>query len=442
MRDLTSSPEVARVEDASVDPVTEKEIARVLEEPLDADAAVRVALANSRELRASLREIGVPRGRWIQAGLLPNPRAELEILPERNSQFELRLEYDLTHALLAPWRAEAAAPALEAARFRAAREVVALGYRVRAAFWRLQATTQKLALAQQALDAFAAGRDAARALEQAGNVRELERASQELAYEKARIVAATLELRVAEEREALARLLSLHGDEVKLVLRGRLPDVPAEVPAAADVETRALRASLELRETKSRLEGLARQTGVAKKAGWLPDVAVDVHVLTGDPDAVDKEREWRVGAGVSATLPIFDRNQGTVVATEAEFDATLERYYGLAVDVRSAARQARSRLVSAHARAKQYTDVILPAQTKVTEATLLQYNAMQIGVFELLEARRQELSAHMDSVETLREYWSARAALDALLAGARVALPEEAESSSLSMGAGAKAGDH
>jgi outer membrane protein TolC len=88
--------------------------------------------------------------------------------------------------------------------------------------------------------------------------------------------------------------------------------------------------------------------------------------------------------------------------------------------VRSAAREVRNRVVSAHARAKQYQDVIAPAQANVTEQTLLQYNAMQIGVFQLLEARREELSAQMARVDTLREYWSARAALGALLAGARV----------------------
>ena len=52
--------------------------------------------------------------------------------------------------------------------------------------------------------------------------------------------------------------------------------------------------------------------------------------------------------------------------------------------------------------------------------TLLQYNAMQIGVFQLLEARRAQLEAALDLVETQREYWTASAELDALIAGRRV----------------------
>src|SRR5690606_3705809 len=99
-------------------------------------------------------------------------------------------------------------------------------------------------------------------------------------------------------------------------------------------------------------------------------------------------------------------------ALTAELEASLERYYGLAVDLRSAVREARNRLRSAHARALHYQDVILPTQRAVTRQSLLQYNAMQIDVFQLLAARRDELSAELAYVETLREYWVSSAELD------------------------------
>ena len=195
----------AAVADVEVDPVASEEAHRMLGEPLTADAAVRVALLNNRELRATLRELGVARGRLMQAGVLPNPTVEVELQPERNSRFELRVEYDLTSAILAPRRARAAAPELTAARFHAAGAVVALGYHVRVAFYRVQASEQQLALAQRMLDTHAAGRDAARAMYAAGNVPELNVASMEVAYERARITVAELELAVATAREALHR---------------------------------------------------------------------------------------------------------------------------------------------------------------------------------------------------------------------------------------------
>lgn len=420
---LSHTEEIPRVVDEDVDPAPAENAQRLLEEPLDADHAVRVALLNNRELRAVLREMGISRGKLVQAGLLPNPVVEAELLPERNTTLELRVEYDITSAVLAPMRARAAKPDVLASRFRAAAAVVDLGYRVRAAFYRYQGADQKVAIAEQVLDGYAASREAAQAMLLAGNIAELDVASQEVAYERARVLVAELTLELVEEKESLQRLLGVHGDDTQWNLRGQLAQAPeiAEIPH--DVETRALRASLDLQETRSRLDGLGKRAGFTRKAGSIPDVAVDLHGLWGDPETPasgQTEPEWRFGAGVSVGVPLFDRAQGTALSLEAEFDALMERYYGMAVDLRSSAREAQSRVRSAHARAIQYQEVIVPAQSRVTEQTMLQYNAMQLGIFHVIEARREELDVKLAHVETLREYWTAKAELEALLAGRSV----------------------
>lgn len=444
VRELTRVEHVVRVADADVDPVAAEEVRPLLEQPLDADTAVRVALLGNRELRATLREMGIARGQLMQAGLLPNPVVEAEYLPERDTQIELRVEYDVTGAILAPLRARAFKPDLEAAHYRAAGAVVDLGYRVRLAFYALQSAEQRLAIAQRVLDGQAAGRDAARAMLAAGNLPELDVASQEAAYEKARITVAQLELDATTARERMQRMLGTHGPDTAWRVRGELPAAPEQSSVPEQLETKALRASFDLMEAKQRLEGLARRAGFTRTEGWLPDVTADVHALTGTPEssaATTSGRDWAFGGGVSVALPLFDRGQGNAAALEAEFDALMERYHGMAIDLRSAAREARARVASAHARARQYQDVIVPAQRRVTEQTLLQYNAMQIGIFQLLQARRDELDVQLAQVETLREYWSAVAALDALLAGRRVA--PDASTSSTSMGGPAEsAGGH
>jgi cobalt-zinc-cadmium efflux system outer membrane protein len=446
VRDLSRAQELPPVVDSRVEPAAADAVRRLLSAPLDVERAVRVAVLNNRELRARLREVGVARGQLIQAGLLPNPRAEAELLPERNTQIELRLEYDLTQAVLAPMRGRAAEPELEAARYRAAAAVVELGYRVRVAFRRAQAALQRLALGHQLLDAAAAAHEAAQALFDAGNVQELSLATSDVAYQKARVLVAQLELDVATERERLARLLGTHAADPAWQVQATLEQAGEAAALPAGLETRALRASLELIETRHRLEGLARQSGVTRTAGWLPDIAVDVHMLEGDPgdEPPGEEDEGpRFGAGVSLTIPLFDRRQGDLVALEARFDALLERYYGTSIDVRSAAREAASRVTSFHARARQYESVIVPAQKRVTQQTLLQYNAMQIGVFELLAARRDEVDVELAYVDTLRDYWSAVAGLDALLAGVRVASDGgNGSQGALEAAAESRAGEH
>ena len=58
--------------DAARDEVARR-VAELLAAPLDADAAVQVALLNHRGLRAAFHELGVADADLVQAGRLPNP---------------------------------------------------------------------------------------------------------------------------------------------------------------------------------------------------------------------------------------------------------------------------------------------------------------------------------------------------------------------------------
>lgn len=424
--ELSRAEDLAEIVDGDVEAVSDDDVNDMLKKPLSIQTASKIALLNNRELRAKLQLMGVSRGRLKQAALLPNPRAEVEYLPEQDSDFELRLEYDITDAILAPLRARSFEPQLDAARYDTAAAVIELGFNVRAQYIRVQAAEQKLAVAKKLLDAYAAGHDAAVALRQSGSVRELDEAQQHVALEKERIRVAELELARLLEREALHRMLGVHGAATEWKIDAALEPAPATLPVPEDLETKALRANLALKERRQQIESLARRAGFADASGWIPDVAVDVHALRSNDEAATPRDDWRLGAGVSFSVPLFDRNQGEAMALQAEGDAMLERYYGLAVDLRSAARQVRGRLSSAHARAVQYHDVIAPAQTRLAEQMLLQYNAMQVGVFDLLRAKREQLEVELSRIDALMQYWIAHAAFQALLAGVSVSNVEVA----------------
>jgi cobalt-zinc-cadmium efflux system outer membrane protein len=93
----------------------------------------------------------------------------------------------------------------------------------------------------------------------------------------------------------------------------------------------------------------------------------------------------------------------------------------MAVQVRSAARAARARLQAARAGVIQARDVILPLRKRVLEQTQLEYNAMLVGLFELLQAKREQLEATEHYLELRKEYWLARLDAEQLLAGRRAA---------------------
>ena len=391
-------------------------VARLLAEPLDADRAVRVAIANNRSLRAALAELGIARGELVQAGLLPNPVIDGEMrFPEDQEgpvQADVGIELDLTGMVLAPLRTELASARLEVARLRLAGTVLDLGYRTRIAFLRYQAAEQRAALVRAATEALEASVAAATALRDAGNYRDLDVAIEEAAFEEARVDVARAELDALDARQEVELWLGIAGSGLEWALASPLPEPSAEpeLPEVEELEQRAIEASLELAEVRAEVDALGRAVGLARTEGLLPDIMVGFHAeLDGD--------RWEYGPEAAIALPIFSQGQGRVIAREAELDAARQRYVGLAVAVRAAVRAARYRAGTTEALARRYRDVLIPARARVFELTLEQYNAMQIDVFRLLDARRDQIETEMRYVDVLREHGEARATLAQVLAG-------------------------
>ncbi|MDQ3034842.1 MAG: TolC family protein [Myxococcota bacterium] len=393
---------------------TPEDVESILAEPLDVDAAVRIALLGNRSLRESLAELGVARGDLVQAGLLPNPVIDGEIrFPEDQAeppQYDVGIEIDLTALVLAPIRRDLASARMEVARLRVAGAMLDLAYRVRIAFFRYQASAQQLELVRTAMDAFAASVAAAEALRDAGNYRDLDVAIEEAAYEEARMDVARAELEALDARERLNVLLGLYGTDVTWEASARLDD-PGDVPLELDdLERRAIEASLELAEARAELDAVGRSVGLARAEGLVPDITVGFHAeLDGD--------RWEYGPEMSIALPVLSQGQGRVLARESELEGMRERYVGTAIAVRASVRAARNRAVTTELLARRYRDVLIPARARVFEQTLRQYNAMQVDVFRLLQTRRDQIAAAIDYVDMLRQHWEARATLDQLLAG-------------------------
>jgi outer membrane protein TolC len=260
------------------------------------------------------------------------------------------------------------------------------------------------------MQAFGASYDAARELLRVGNIVELDVATEQTAYEGARVAVAEAEADLIDARERLNILLGLFGRNIGWQVAPRLPEPSPSLGDLNRLETRAIDASLELAETRMQALAYARRVGVTKLAGVLPDLTVGV-------SAEKHEGFWAVGPQLSGTVPLFDRLQGTRIAQQAELDALRERYQAAAIEIRASLRASRDRALSAQARVEQYRNTLLPLRERVVQQSLLQYNAMQIGVFQLLQARRDQLEAGRNYVATLLEYWRSRAALEQILMG-------------------------
>jgi cobalt-zinc-cadmium efflux system outer membrane protein len=89
----------------------------------------------------------------------------------------------------------------------------------------------------------------------------------------------------------------------------------------------------------------------------------------------------------------------------------------LAIDVRSQIRELRDELRSKREIARFYQDELLPNQRRILNESLMNYNAMEIGDFELFTTRAEEARAEREYVEAVRDYWITRAELERAVGG-------------------------
>jgi cobalt-zinc-cadmium efflux system outer membrane protein len=387
-----------------------KEVRAILSGPLTADGAVKLALLNNADLQATFEELGIARGELIRALRLPNPTAEggLQYAEGESPSIELSVSQDLSELILLPLRSNAAQADFAAAKLEVAGRVMDLVLEVRKGFYEYLADQQILELRKTVLEALRASAVAAEQIHGAGNMTDLDLASQQVLYEEARVSLSSAETALATSRERLNALLGLWGAGTSWQATDRLPD-PLEEPMESP-EARAVARSVELATVRQRFTAASERAKLARTRGWLPELKAGV--------AFEREGdEWSKGPIAEIELPIFYQGQGEVARARAEMRREEQRLGATAVRVRAALRAVHIRATTARQRAQYYKDVLLPMRERIVNDTQLQFNAMNTSVFQLLIARRDQIEAGRAYVDALREYWLAKADLEQLLAG-------------------------
>jgi outer membrane protein, heavy metal efflux system len=388
--------------------------------PLGAEDAVQIALLSNRRLQAAFAELGRAAAQRTQAGLPSNPVVEaVAKFHAGEVNVELSVVHHLLGLLLLPARKRLAAAEFERARLDAAAQAVDLAARTRRAFYRYQAEQQLLELDRTALAALEAAYEMALALREAGNIRQLDLLVERDFYEQMKLEAAQRESELLELRERLSSLMGLWGARTGWTAEPHLPDVPPEPLALEAIEHRAVSRSLDLGMGFLELEAAARRQGITNVASVLPGLEVGIEAEREVEIESDGHAEvtWWVGPSVGFELPLFDQGQARRVAGRMEVRRLWELYTARAIEVRSAARRVAQREAHARARAIYTREVLVPLRVAITMQSQLLYNAMDVGVFQLLEAKRREIEAGRAYVRALGDFWEARADLDQLMAG-------------------------
>jgi cobalt-zinc-cadmium efflux system outer membrane protein len=383
----------------------------LLSRPLTADSAAQVALLNNQGTRAALEELGIAEADSARARRLPNPTLEgaMRFDGDGTPALDVAAMIDLTELVMAFPRGDAADAKVRAAKLGAVGSLLDLSFEARRAFFEYQAARQALDLRTTVLRALAASADAAKRLHEAGNITNLDLANEQSLFQEARLSLQRAETTASGARERLNAIMGLWGRGTEWRATDRLPEMPGEELAVARLESDAVRRSLDLEMAGQRFTAAARRANISRVAGWIPELKAGV--------SAEREDQWSIGPAVEIEVPLFYQGQGEVRAAHAEMRQQQAVYTDTAVRLRAEARDVAARLGSAREAVAYYRDVLLPLKQKIVAETQLQYNGMLVGVFQLLQAKRDQVETAAAYIAELANYWSARTDAERLLAG-------------------------
>ncbi|GAP36724.1 TolC family protein [Piscinibacter sakaiensis] len=390
-----------------------RRVDELLAAPLDADAAVQVALLNHRGLQADLAGLGVTEAEVLQAGRLPNPGVRFgRSTRGAEREIERSLHLDLARLLARPLVLRAEARRLDAARARVAGQVLALATDTRKAWVQAVAAEEGLRYARQVMQAAEAAAELARRMAQVGNFSRLQQAREQAFQAEAALGLVRAAQQQQAARERLVRQLGLWGAQTAFRLPERLPELPAQPLEAPGLEQTALAQRLDVQAARATTEATAQQ--LARVRGNRFVEVLDLGLLRNGASGAPVQRGWEIGL----ELPLFDDGAARVARAAALHEQALHEAAQAAIAARSEVREAYGAYRAAWDIARHHRDELLPLRARIAEENLLRYNGMLIGVFELLADARAQIAGVQAAIDALRDFWLAQADLDRALVGA------------------------
>ena len=384
----------------------------LLQVELTADRAVQIALLNNRSLQARFGEIGVSQADLRQAALPRNPALEGEIRSGSSGHHpgELIVMQDLSSILLLPLRKRATSLTLRRTTLQAAKAALDLVADTRSAFYSLQAAQQVRDLWSTTAGAAQVAADLARRQREAGNITSLDLENQQAVYEEAKIQLARIDVEVIAARERLNQLMGTWGKQTTWQVASAIPAFPDSERSLEGLESAAVAQRLDLAGVEAEVQA-AEQALPLARFSQFPDLRVGVHFES------EPEGTRTTGPAVELAFPLFDRGQAAVDRAKAQLRQAQDRQAALAVEIRSQVRAARDRLTTTHQLLKYYRNVVLPRRKRIVEQTQLEFNGMLVGVYQLLQAKQNQVTAEREYLEAQRDYWIARTELERELGG-------------------------
>lgn len=406
------SQEIRRTKTTDDERKVSDEIRQRLASPLSVDDAVQVALLNNRGLQAAYGELGIAESDLVQAGRIRNPGFRFSRASGGDvTEIDRQVIFDLLGLLTIPLATQIEERRFEQTKLRTARHVLEVAADTRRAYYRAVAAQESLKFMEQVKIAAEAAAELGLRMYRVGTWSRLGYAREQAFYAEAVVqVGRARRLHVAQ-RERLARLMGLWGDQLAFTLPDRLPDAPATVRSDDDLESAAIRDRLDLRMARLEIEGLARSLGLTRATRFI-DVLETGYLRNSSSDAPRK-----TGYEIELKIPLFDWGDARVAKAEEIYMQAVNRLAEMAVNARSEVRDTYHAYRTAYELARLYREEIVPVRKTISEENQLRYNGMLVGVFDVLADAREQVMSVIAAIEAARDFWVSDADLQAALIG-------------------------
>jgi hypothetical protein len=389
------------------------QVKELLARPLTPETAGQIALLNNPGLQATYAELGISEADLVQAGRMTNPHfAYLRTSHGGERKLEWALTFPIIDLLTIPLRTRIEGRRFEETKLGVAGRAVAVAMKTRGAWVGAVAAEQSVRYMEQVKESAETGAELARRMARLGHLPKLTQMREQVFYAEAVAQLARARQAAVMERERLARLMGLYGEDLAFKLPERLPDLPAETPEPGDLEATAIAQRYDVQAAKRATEALAESLGLTRATRL-------VNALEFGPASTKEDPEpWKRGFEISLEIPLFDWGGARVAKAEAIYMQSVHRLAETAIEARSEVREAHAAYRTAYDTAKHYRDEVVPLRKKISEESLLRYNGMLIGVFELLADAREQVASVNAAIDAQREFWMAENVLQGALNGA------------------------
>jgi cobalt-zinc-cadmium efflux system outer membrane protein len=380
---------------------------------LSASEAVQVALARNPRLRLGYAQLGFAGAEIYEAGRLSNPTLSLSVLDPSTvgaaNQLTIGLAQNFTNLLMMPARSRIAAGEFESAKALVGAEVLTLASDVEAAYYTLVGARQVAEMRGAILQVARASADLAQRYYDAGNIDELALSLQRAEASQAELDLIAARREVAEARNALATLLGVTAADGEWQVPDRLPLPPPEDDALPELQTLAAANRLDLAAARKDLELARSGADMTRGFRYLGELEL----------GVERERETDgtrlTGPTLSWAIPLFHQNQGGVLRAEARHETAEARLRAMEIEASNQIDLAHHRLAAARAAVEEFRTRMVPLRENAVARMQERVNYMLSGIFDLIRLKQDEYRAYQGYLDSVRDYWTARAALGRLV---------------------------